>query len=273
MESGNEAGRLCIRNVCLSPHLPLTSIHAENHRTVLNQILRQSTVPLAEGPFAVLVNHTRILDFDIKRRYFRQELEQMDDGLRRDDIILHLRRDHVFEDSFRELYRRPPEDLKGNLYIQFEGEEGQDAGGLLREWYLIIAREMFDPNYALFRTTPGDKVTYMPNPSSNVNPNHLNYFKFIGRVIAKAIYDNKLLDCYFTRSFYKHILGKPVHYTDMEAEDYAFYQGMVYLLEHDLNEIGSELSFSIDVSALAARSMLVSRPPSALWNGWVCDCV
>jgi len=131
----------------------------------------------------------------------------MDDGLRRDDIILHLRRDHVFEDSFRELYRRPPEDLKGNLYIQFEGEEGQDAGGLLREWYLIIAREMFDPNYALFRTTPGDKVTYMPNPSSNVNPNHLNYFKFIGRVIAKAIYDNKLLDCYFTRSFYKHILG------------------------------------------------------------------
>lgn len=237
----------------------------ENHRTVLNQILRQSTTPLAEGPFAVLVNHTRVLDFDIKRRYFRQELEQMDDGLRRDDIILHLRRDHIFEDSFRELYRRPPEDLKGNLYIQFEGEEGQDAGGLLREWYLIIAREMFNPNYALFKTTPGDRVTYMPNPSSNVNPNHLNYFKFIGRVIAKAIYDNKLLDCYFTRSFYKHILGKAVHYTDMEAEDYAFYQGMVYLLEHDLNEIGSELTFSVDVSMYrVARSKFIQHVPSVL---------
>ena len=195
----------------------------------------------------MLVSHTRILDFDIKRRYFRQELEQMDEGLRHEDIILHIRRDHVFEDSFRELYRRTPEELKGNLYVQFEGEEGQDAGGLLREWYLIIAREMFNPNYALFRTTPGDRVTYVPNPSSQINQNHLDYFKFTGRVIAKAIYDNKLLDCYFSRSFYKHILGKAVHYTDMEAEDYAFYQGMVFLLEHDLNEIGTELTFSIEV--------------------------
>lgn len=220
---------------------------AEKHRTVLNQILRQSTVPLTDGPFAVLVTHTKVLDFDIKRRYFRQELEQMDEGLRRDDVVLHLKRDHIFEDSFREFYRRSAEELKGNLYIQFEGEEGQDVGGLLREWYLIIARKMFDQNYALFATTPGDRVTYMPNPSSHVNPNHLNYFKFIGRVIAKAIYDNKLLECYFTRSFYKHILGKPVHYTDMEAEDYSFYKGMVFLLEHDLNEIGADLTFSIDV--------------------------
>ena len=51
---------------------------AETHHTVLNQILRQSTQPIAEGPFAVLVeapyNATtnRILDFDVKRRYFRQ---------------------------------------------------------------------------------------------------------------------------------------------------------------------------------------------------------
>lgn len=45
---------------------------------MLNQILRQSSNTLSEGPFAVLVNHTRLLDFDIKRRYFRQELEKQD---------------------------------------------------------------------------------------------------------------------------------------------------------------------------------------------------
>ena len=222
----------------------------EKHRTVLNQILRQSTIPLSEGPFSVLVYHTKVLDFDIKRRYFRHELDQNDDGMRRDDIVVHIRRDHIFEDSFRELYRRSAEELKGNLYIQFEGEEGQDVGGLLREWYLIIAREMFNPNYALYQLTPGDRVTYIPNALSHVNPNHLNYFKFIGRVIAKAIYDNKLLDCYFTRSFYKHILGKPVHFSDIEAEDYAFYQGMVYLLEHDYNELGIDLNFTTEVNML-----------------------
>lgn len=183
---------------------------AETHRVVLNQILRQSSTALADGPFAVLVDHTRVLDFDVKRRYFRQELERLDEGTRREDLAVHVRREHVFEDSFRELHRRTPEEWKNRFYIVFEGEEGQDAGGLLREWYTIISREIFNPMYALFTTSPGDRVTYMINSASHCNSNHLSYFKFVGRVIAKAIYDNKLLECYFTRSFYKHILGKLV---------------------------------------------------------------
>ncbi|PIK62777.1 putative E3 ubiquitin-protein ligase HUWE1 [Apostichopus japonicus] len=74
---------------------------AEKHRSVLNQILRQSTVHLSEGPFAVLVNHVRILDFDVKRRYFRQELEHLDEATRREDMAIHVRREHIFEDSYR----------------------------------------------------------------------------------------------------------------------------------------------------------------------------
>lgn len=77
---------------------------------------------------------------------------------------------------------------------------------------------------------------------------NMNILCFVGRVVAKAIYDNKLLDAYFTRSFYKHILGIPVKVSDMEAEDYSFYQGLVYLLEHDIDEIGVELTFSTDVN-------------------------
>ncbi|XP_076304373.1 LOW QUALITY PROTEIN: HECT, UBA and WWE domain containing E3 ubiquitin protein ligase 1 [Tachypleus tridentatus] len=233
---------------------------AETHRTVLNQILRQSTTPLADGPFAVLVDHTRVLDFDVKRRYFRQELERMDDGARREDLAVHVRREHVFEDSFRELHRRTPEEWKNRFYIVFEGEEGQDAGGLLREWYTIISREIFNPMYALFTTSPGDRVTYMINPSSHCNSNHLSYFKFVGRVIAKAVYDNKLLECYFTRSFYKHILGKLVKYTDMESEDYSFYQGLVFLLDHAVNELGYELTFSVEVQEFGVTEIRDLKP-------------
>jgi len=118
---------------------------------------------------------------------------------------------------------------------------------LLREWYMIISREIFNPMYALFTVSPGDRVTYMINPSSHCNPNHLCYFKFVGRVIAKAIYDNKLLECYFTRAFYKHILGIQVKYTDMESEDYAFYQGLVYLIENKVDTLGYDLTFSLEI--------------------------
>ncbi|KAJ4934280.1 hypothetical protein JOQ06_007079, partial [Pogonophryne albipinna] len=236
---------------------------AETHRTVLNQILRQSTTHLADGPFAVLVDYIRILDFDVKRKYFRQELERLDEGLRKEDMAVHVRRDHVFEDSYRELHRKSPEDMKNRLYIVFEGEEGQDAGGLLREWYMIISREMFNPMYALFRTSPGDRVTYTINPSSHCNPNHLSYFKFVGRVVAKAVYDNRLLECYFTRSFYKHILGKSVRYTDMESEDYPFFQGLVYLLENNVSTLGYELTFSTEVQEFGVCEVRDLKPNGA----------
>lgn len=228
-------------------HLKFLSF-AEKHRTVLNQILRQTTAHLADGPFSVLVDHTRVLDFDIKRRYFRTELERMDQNLRREETAVHVRREHIFEDSFRELYRRSPEEWKNRFYIVFEDEEGQDAGGLLREWYVIISRDIFNPMYALFTVSPGDRVTYMINSASHYNPNHLCYYKFVGRVIAKAIYDNKLLECYFTRSFYKHILGISVKYTDMESEDYSFYRGLVYLMENNINNLGCDLTFSTEIN-------------------------
>ncbi|CAD6224794.1 GSCOCG00005556001-RA-CDS [Cotesia congregata] len=228
---------------------------AETHRTVLNQILRQTTTHLADGPFSVLVDHTRVLDFDVKRRYFRTELERMDEGIRREELAVHVRRSHVFEDSFRELHRRNADEWKNRFYIVFEGEEGQDAGGLLREWYVIISREIFNPMYALFTVSPGDRVTYMINSSSHCNPNHLCYYKFVGRVIAKAIYDNKLLECYFTRSFYKHILGILVKHTDMESEDYSFYKGLVYLTENNISDLGYELTFSAEVNEFGVNDV------------------
>ena len=80
------------------------------------QILRQSTVHLADGPFSVLVDHTRVLDFDIKRKYFRLELERMDEGIRREDLAVHVRRDQVFEDSFRELHRRAADEWKNRYF-------------------------------------------------------------------------------------------------------------------------------------------------------------
>ncbi|KAL1492672.1 hypothetical protein ABEB36_010896 [Hypothenemus hampei] len=241
-----EQGRSRIESITLDQQKFLA--FAEKHRTVLNQILRQSTAHLADGPFAVLVDHTRILDFDIKRRYFRTELERMDHGIRREETAVHVKRSNVFEDSFRELFRRAPEEWKNRFYIVFEEEEGQDAGGLLREWYVIISRDIFNPMYALFTVSPGDRVTYMINSASHYNSNHLCYYKFVGRVIAKAIYDNKLLECYFTRSFYKHILGIRVKYTDMESEDYSFYRGLVYLMENNINNLGLDLTFSTEIS-------------------------
>lgn len=75
----------------------------------------------------------------------------------------------------------------------------------------------------------------------------MTYNFFLHFYLAKAIYDNKLLECYFTRSFYKHILGIEVNTQDMESEDYEFYKGLIYLMEHHVSELGYEQTFSLEV--------------------------
>lgn len=79
-----------------------------------------------------------------------------------------------------------------------------------------MAREIFNPNLALFVSVPEGGTTFQPNPNSVVQSDtgvsHLEFFKFVGRLVGKALYDGQIMDAYFTRSFYKHMLGQPLTY-------------------------------------------------------------
>ena len=55
-----------------------------------------------------------------------------------------MKRSDVFTTSFQLLFKRP-EELKGRLVVHFDGEEAIDAGGVSREWFLILSREIFNP--------------------------------------------------------------------------------------------------------------------------------
>ncbi|GJV49376.1 E3 ubiquitin protein ligase UPL1-like protein [Tanacetum coccineum] len=159
-------------------------------------------------------------------------------------MMLKAPRAYVLEDSYNQLRMRPTQDLKGRLNVHFQGEEGIDAGGLTREWYQLLSRVIFDKGALLF-TTGGNNATFQPNPNSVYQTEHLSYFKFVGRVVAKALFDGQLLDVYFTRSFYKHILGVKVTYHDIEAVDPDYYKNLKWLLENDVSDI-LDLTFSMD---------------------------
>jgi len=73
--------------------------------------------------------------------------------------------------------------------------------------------------------------------SKERNEDHLGFFKFVGRIIGKAIFDGQLLDAYFTRSFYKHMLGIKPSYHDLEALDPDYYKSLVWILENDITDV------------------------------------
>ena len=40
-----------------------------------------------------------------------------------------------------------PLDLKKQLYVEFEGEQGIDEGGVSKEFFQLIVEEIFNPDY------------------------------------------------------------------------------------------------------------------------------
>lgn len=141
-----------------------------------------------------------------------------------------VRRTHIFEDSYHEIMRQSAADLKKRLMIKFDGEDGLDYGGLSREFFFLLSHEMFNPFYCLFEYSAHDNYTLQINPHSGINPEHLNYFKFIGRVVGLAIFHRRFLDAFFIGAFYKMILRKKVALGDMEGVDADFHRNLEWML-------------------------------------------
>ena len=55
--------------------------------------------------------------------------------------MLHLRNVKIAKDKY---------DLKKKLKVTFVGGPGLDLGGLTKEWFLLLLRELFRPEYGLF---------------------------------------------------------------------------------------------------------------------------
>lgn len=212
------------------------ALFVERHRDPINALLRANP-SLLETSFKGALRHPHAIDFDNKKAYFRNVIRRRSSEAHAGTIRISVRRDRVFDDSYHQLRMRSPEHLKGRLHVQFTGEEGVDAGGVTREWYTILARQIFDPNYVLFTRSAAKSATYQPDKRSYINREHLENFRFVGRIIGKAIYDGQLLDAYFTRSFYKHILGLKPTYHDIEAQDPEYYKSLKWMLENNIDGI------------------------------------
>ncbi|KAI7900225.1 uncharacterized protein BX663DRAFT_554130 [Cokeromyces recurvatus] len=231
------------------------AIFTERHKKVLNIMIRNNPT-LMNGSFSILTYNLKILDFDNKRNCFIQQLRKFDGPRTHSTIRLSVSRERVFEDTYEQLHPFSGKEIRNSkIAVEFMNEDGIDEGGVSREWFSVLARQMFDPNYALFIASAADRLTYQPNRASGVSAEHLNYFKFVGRIIGKAIHDGRLLDAYFTRSFYKLILGRSVDYRDVETVDPTYYKSLVWMLENDITDI-IDATFSIEVDDFGKRKII-----------------
>ncbi|XP_051573978.1 E3 ubiquitin-protein ligase HACE1-like isoform X1 [Myxocyprinus asiaticus] len=173
------------------------------------------------------------------------------------DILL-VHRDSIFRSSCEVVSKSSNEKLKQGIAVRFHGEEGMGQG-VVSEWFDILSNEIINPDYALF-TQSADGTTFQPNSNSSVNPDHLNYFRFAGQILGLALYHRQLVNIYFTRSFYKHILGIPVSYQDVSSIDPEYAKNLQWILDNDISDLGLELTFSVETDVFGTMEEVPLKP-------------
>ena len=69
-----------------------------------------------------------------------QELDRISIPWEDGHLLLKIRRDAVLQESMHLLMLVPASDIRQRLRIEFIEEPGLDAGGLMREWALLIGQ-------------------------------------------------------------------------------------------------------------------------------------
>ncbi|KAL3996599.1 proline-rich transmembrane protein 2 [Sarotherodon galilaeus] len=117
-------------------------------------------------------------------------------------LVLHVRRSHLVSDTLRELTMYSDVDLKKPLKVIFDGEEAVDAGGVTKEFFLLLLKELMDPVYGMFTHYKESNLLWFSDKCFVEQ----NWFHLIGIICGLAIYNATVVDLHFPLALYKKLL-------------------------------------------------------------------
>ena len=139
-------------------------------------------------------------------------------------LILNVRRERLIEDTLNEV-AKPNLNLRNELKVKFKNEQGVDEGGVRKEFFILLIRQIFDPNYGMFSYNKKTRLYWF---------NHYSFepkikYELIGIIFGLAIYNNTILDVKLTMVVYKKLLGIKPSLEDMKECDPELYHTLNYL--------------------------------------------
>jgi E3 ubiquitin-protein ligase HUWE1 len=137
--------------------------------------------------------------------------------------------------------------LKEPIQIHFIDEIAHDAGGVFREWYSCLYKQIFSEKNKFFIENNNNsyiKGTYLIYPKYN-NMN-LDYYDFFGKLSAKALIDHVNISQNLNRTVVKYLLDENVNLFDMQFYDIDIYNSLKEINDNDNindNEILRDIKF------------------------------
>ncbi|KAJ1961752.1 hypothetical protein GGI12_003069 [Dipsacomyces acuminosporus] len=144
-------------------------------------------------------------------------------------LVLEVRRDNLVRDTLYQLDLKLSQDLRKQLKVRFVGEEGVDEGGVQKEFFQLIVRDVFSPKYGVFKAND-ESHYYWFMPRAEPSKDSLEEMRLTGQLIGLAVYNAVILDIHLPPAMYKKLLDIPVTREDLKEFDPALYRGLMQLL-------------------------------------------
>nr|XP_028585247.1 probable E3 ubiquitin-protein ligase HERC4 isoform X2 [Podarcis muralis] len=160
-------------------------------------------------------------------------------------LILIVRRDNIVGDTMEVLRKTKNVDYKKPLKVIFVGEEAVDAGGVRKEFFLLIMRELLDPKYGMFRYDEQSRLIWFSDKTFEDS----DLFHLIGVVCGLAIYNFTIVELHFPLALYKKLLNKKPSLDDLKELMPDVGRSMQQLLDYPEDDIEDTfcLNFTITV--------------------------
>ncbi|ETL93023.1 hypothetical protein L917_08734, partial [Phytophthora nicotianae] len=220
----------------------------------------------ASSPYAraalILVTIPQVLSFNERVQLFQKLLEdgKAQLGHIRDEfsraLQVRVKRDEIVDDSF-DFFQKvcdtmSPAALKSRVKVTFVNEQGLeeagiDGGGVFKEFMDSLTKSAFSPEYGFFLET--EEHLLYPNPGAryivDTRKEALDRYRFLGRVLAKAVYENILVEPQFAAFFLNKLLGKFNYIDDLHSLDPELYKSLMRLKHYNGNVEDLSLTFSV----------------------------
>ena len=199
-------------------------------------------IPMMQRPLPLLKTHPFLFDASRKHRLVRYFARQQQDEQRRNafvqqmwgganpDFVLEVRRDHIVVDTIRSVERvfATPSELRKPLRVKFAGEDGIDEGGVRREFFQVLLRQLIDPEIGMFSAVQAGDTELLWINAWSYEPEIK--FQLVGCIIGMAIYNDVKIDVSFPATMYSKLLRKEPTLDDLELINPGLAAGLRELL-------------------------------------------
>lgn len=181
---------------------------------------------------------------------------------------IRVRRSHITNDSLRSI-KTHQKDLMKSLRVEFLNEPGVDAGGLRKEWFLLLTRSLFNPLNGLFTYVEESRLSWFSiNPircgPEDDSPDNSQLYYLFGIVVGLAIFNSTILDLEFPRAFYKKLCKEPLNFDDYVQLYPETAQNLTKMLDYEYDDFTDVFALTFEATYKDANRALLGREPSVV---------